>query len=257
MTLDRVLSRCGLLSRRASEDAVRSGRVKVNGRVVRDPELWTDPGTDIVHLDGKRVRQARKIYLLFYKPKGVLTSHGDRQGRKTLYDCLDPKLPWVAPVGRLDRDTSGLILLTNDTEFANFITSPYSEVRKTYMVKANMLVDDALVERISGGFMMKNGKAAKPQRVARIEDRGKYSWLEIVLTEGKNREIHRLLELAGLKVLKMVRTRIGPCTLEGLQVGQYRDLSKNERTLLYSKSSSMPAPDGQLRNRRAVSRTKQ
>lgn len=257
MTLDRVLSRCGLLSRRASEDAVRSGRVKVNGRVVRDPELWTDPGTDIVHLDGKRVRQARKIYLLFYKPKGVLTSHGDRQGRKTLYDCLDPKLPWVAPVGRLDRDTSGLILLTNDTEFANFITSPSSEVRKTYMVKANMLVDDALVERISGGFMMKNGKAAKPQRVARIEDRGKYSWLEIVLTEGKNREIHRLLELAGLKVLKMVRTRIGPCTLEGLQVGQYRDLSKNERTLLYSKSSSMPAPDGQLRNRRAVSRTKQ
>jgi pseudouridine synthase len=240
MTLDRVLSRCGLFSRRASENAIRSGRVKVNGRVVRDPALWTDPKSDTVHLDGKRIRQVRRIYLLFYKPKGILTSHGDLRGRKTLYDCLDPKLPWVAPVGRLDKDTSGLILLTNDTEFASFVTRPSSEVRKTYLVKANMLVDDALLERMSEGFKMKNGQLAKPQSVKRLEDRGKYSWLEIVLTEGKNREVHRLLESVGLKVLKMVRTRIGPFTLEGLQVGQHRNLSRIEIARLYAGSTSMP-----------------
>jgi 23S rRNA pseudouridine2605 synthase len=258
MTLDRVLSRYGLFSRRASEDAIRSGRVKVNGRVVRDPAIWTDPRSDTVHLDGKRIRQVRKTYLLFYKPKGVLTSHGDRRGRKTLYDCLDPKLPWVAPVGRLDKDTSGLLLLTNDTEFANFVTSPASEVRKTYLIKANTLVDDTHIRQMSGGFKMNDGQPAKPQSVRRVEDRGKYSWLEIVLTEGKNREIHRLLESAGLKVLKMVRTRIGPCTLEGLQVGQCRHLSKLERTILYSGSAPAPAssaPRGELRNLDIVSRT--
>ena len=111
MTLDRVLSRCGLLSRKDGEIAIHSGRVKVNGRVSRDPSLWVDPKNDTIHLDDKKVRQTRKTYLLFYKPKGVLTSHGDRRGRKTIYDCLDPKLKWVAPAGRLDKDTSGLLVV--------------------------------------------------------------------------------------------------------------------------------------------------
>jgi len=240
MTLDRVLSRYGLLSRKAAESAIRSDRVKVNGRVVRDSGLWTDPKTDTIHLDGKRVRQVRRTYVLFYKPKGVLTSHGDRRGRKTVYDCLDPKLPWVAPVGRLDKDTSGLILLTNDTEFANYVTSPSSKIPKTYLVKANTLISDNLIAQIAVGFKMKNGEQAKPQNVHRLEDRGKYSWLEIVLTEGKNREIHRLLENVGLKVLKLVRTQIGPCSLEGLQVGQWRRLQKSEIGLFYSNLISPP-----------------
>ncbi|MEJ2110962.1 MAG: pseudouridine synthase [Acidobacteriota bacterium] len=210
MTLDRVLSRHGLLSRKSAESAIQSGRVKVNGRVVRDTQLWIDPKSDTVHFDGEKVRQVRRTYLLLYKPKGVLSTHGDRRGRKTLYDCLDPRLPWVAPVGRLDKDTSGLILLTNDTEFSSYVTSPASKVPKTYMVKANILVDD--------------------------------TWLEIVLTEGKNREIHRLLVSVGLKVLKLVRTKIGPCTLEGLQVGQWRRLEKQEIARFYSKDRYNAAP---------------
>lgn len=237
MTLDRVLSRHGLLSRKSAESAIHSGRVKVNGRVVRDTHLWIDPKSDTVHFDGKKVRQVRKTYLLFYKPKGILSTHGDRRGRKTLYDCLDPKLPWVAPVGRLDKDTSGLILLTNDTEFSSYVTSPASKVPKTYMVKANILVADDLISDIAQGFKMKNGDTAKPESVRRLEDRGKYTWLEIVLTEGKNREIHRLLESVGLKVLKLVRTKIGPCTLEGLQVGQWRRLEKQEIARFYTQSS--------------------
>lgn len=238
MTLDRVLSRHGLLSRKQSENAIRSGRVKVNGRIVRNPDLWTDPRIDTVHLDGKRVRRVRRTYLLFYKPKGVLSSHGDRQGRKTLYDCLDPKLPWVAPVGRLDRDTSGLILLTNDTEFSNHVTSPASKIPKTYLVKANTLVDNALIGKIAEGYKTKSGITVKPRSVRRLDNRGKYSRLEIVLTEGKNREVHRLLEAVGLKVLKLVRIRIGPCTLEGLQVGTWRSLEKPEIALFYSGSAS-------------------
>ena len=241
MTLDRVLSRYGLSSRKEAQEAIQTGRVKVNGREIRTPDTWIDLKTDTVHLDGKRVRQVRRTYLLFYKPKGIITSHGDRSGRKTLYDILDPKLPWVAPVGRLDKDTSGLILLTNDTDFLNHVSSPSSKTPKTYLVKANMLVGDDLIDKIAQGFKTKDGKQAKPQSVRRLEDRGKYSRLEIVLTEGINREVHRLLEAVGLKVLKLVRIRIGPCTLEGLQVGQWRSLLKSELALFYSKSPEGPS----------------
>ena len=236
MTLDRVLSRYGLSSRKEAQEAIQTGRVKVNGREIRNPDNWIDLKTDTVHLDGKRVRQVRRTYLLFYKPKGIITSHGDRNGRKTLYDILDPKLPWVAPVGRLDKDTSGLILLTNDTEFLNYVSSPSSKVPKTYLVKANMLVEDEVIDQIAQGFKMKDGRQVKPRSARRLEDRGKYSWMEIVLTEGVNREVHRLLENAGLKVLKLVRIQIGPCTLKGLQVGQWRELPKPEIALFYARS---------------------
>ena len=233
MTLDRVLSRFGLASRSIAREAIMSGRVKINGRVVRDPDVWTEPRSDIIHLDGKRLRQVRKVYILFYKPKGVITSHGDPEGRKTVYDCLGPKVPWVTPVGRLDKDTSGLLLLTNDTDFANYVTSPESQVPKTYLVKANCLVSDELLARLSRGVELNRGDWASPKAVRRVEDRGKYSWLEIVLTEGKNREVRRLLEAVGLKTLKLVRTHIGPCTLEGLQVGHWRELLRSELARFY------------------------
>jgi pseudouridine synthase len=234
MTLDRVLSRFGLASRKAACEAIRAGRVQVNGRPVRDPGRWTDPGAEAIHLDGNRLRQARKVYLLFYKPKGVLASHGDPGGRKTIYDCLGGDLPWVSPVGRLDQDTSGLILLTNDTEFGNRVMDPAFQVRKTYLVKVNARIDDCLVARLAQGLKMKRGDWARPESVHRVRDRGPYSWLEIVLAEGKNREVRRLLEAVGLKVLKLVRTRIGPCTLEGLQVGQWRALHRSEISQFYS-----------------------
>jgi 23S rRNA pseudouridine2605 synthase len=235
MTLDRVLSRFGLSSRNAAREAIVAGRVKVNGKVVRNPDLWTDPREASVHLDGNRLRPARKIYWLFYKPKGVITSHGDPEGRKTIYDCLGQNAPWVSPVGRLDKDTSGLLLLTNDTEFANYVMDPASGVRKTYLVKANTLASNELVASLAQGVDLKRGDRAQPHSVRRIEDRGKYSWLEIVLTEGKNREVRRLLEAVGLKALKLVRTRIGPCTLEGLQVGQWRELLRPEIAGFYRK----------------------
>ncbi|HET9177362.1 MAG TPA: pseudouridine synthase [Terriglobia bacterium] len=241
MTLDRVLSRFGIASRTASLEIIRAGRLKVNGKVERDPERWIWPESDVVHLDGKRLRPAPHTYLLLYKPKGVITSHGDPNGRKTIYDLLGTSGRWVAPVGRLDKDTSGLLLLTNDTEFGHGVMSPESEVPKTYLVKINALVSDEAIAQLSRGVEMKRGDWARPLRVRRLEDRGKYTRLEIVLTEGKNREVRRMIEAVGFKVLKLVRTRIGPLTLEGLEVGKWRALTGQEIAMLRRKSVPEPS----------------
>lgn len=228
MTLDRVLSRYGLASRTAARRMIAEGRLKINGRITCDPGAWVNPDRDAVHLDGKRLRAARRVYALFYKPRGVITSHGDPGSRRTVYDYLDRSLRWVSPVGRLDSDTSGLLLLTNDTEFANLVADPASGVEKTYIAKLNGLMDDAQVAALAGGVRMKRGDWARPLSVHRLQDRGKYTWLEIVLKEGKNREVRRMIEAVHLKVLKLVRTRIGPWTLEGLEIGKYRVLSAAE-----------------------------
>ncbi len=247
MTLDRVLSRYGLASRTMAREAIRAAKIKVNGRVVRDPDCWVRPGLDAIELEGKRLKAARKIYLLMYKPKGVITSHGDPAGRKTIYDLAGDLAHWVAPVGRLDKDTSGLLLLTNDTQFAEFVTRPDSGVPKTYLVKVSGLLDDGTLARLAEGVQMKRGDFARPQGARRIEDRGKYTWLEVVLTEGKNREVRRMIEAVGFKVLKLVRTRIGPLTLEGLEVGKWRELLPKEVSSLrrrefeaHAASSSSP-----------------
>jgi len=264
MTLDRLLSRFGVASRSVARRAISDGRVRLNGRVVRDPESWVTPGKDNVQLDGQRLRPERKVYLLFYKPKGVIVSHGDPSGRKTIYDYLGEQAhpagqarrgapgarvsrplgsagagrpdtarnSWLAPVGRLDFDTSGLLLLTNDTEFAHFVTSPESGVRKTYRVKLSGLMNDATIAQLASGVRMKRGDEARPVAVRRLEDRGKYTLLEIVLTEGKNREVRRMVEAVGFKVLKLVRTAIGPLTLAGLEVGRWRPLTPQEVSVL-------------------------
>lgn len=228
VTLDRVLSRFGLASRTEARKAILAGRLKVNGRVVRDPEVWVKPERDVLHFDGQRLRPARRIYLAFYKPKGVVSSHGEPAGRKTVYDFLGDHSRWVFPVGRLDKDTSGLLLLTNDTEFAHFVTEPRSQVLKTYLVKTNGLVSDEILKKLSAGVEMKRGDWARPVRVRRLEDRGGRSRLEVMLAEGKNREVRRMMEAVGFKVLKLVRTKIGPLTLEGLEVGKWRALSSHE-----------------------------
>ena len=241
MTLDRVLSRFGLASRTAAREAIRVGRMKVNGRVVRDPDVWVRPDQDRFHLDGRRLEPARKSYLLFYKPKGVITSHGDPAGRKTVYEYLWEVGRWLFPVGRLDKDTSGLLLFTNDTGFAHFVTNPVSRIPKTYLVKTSGLIGDEIIARLNAAVEMKRGDWAHPVSVRRADDRGKYTWLEVVLTEGKNREVRRLIEAVGFKVLKLVRTRIGPLTLEGLEVGKWRALTPAEVSLLRSRKSSAPA----------------
>jgi len=240
MTLDRVLSRFGLASRSAARQAILAGRLKVNGKVVRDPDRWLRPDQAVLHLDGQRLKPARMTYLLFYKPKGVITSHGDPDGCKTVYAYLGDIGKWVSPVGRLDKDTSGLLLLTNDTEFADHVTNPHSKVLKTYLVKTSGILSEETVSRLNAGVEMKRGDWASPISVRRMEDRGKYTWLKIVLTEGKNREVRRMIEAVGFKVLKLVRTGLGSLTLAGLEIGKWRELAPSEVAAL-RKTSSRPS----------------
>jgi pseudouridine synthase len=228
MTLERVLSRLGLASRTAARQAILAGRLKVNGRVVRNPNLWVRPDQTTLHLDGQRLKPARKTYLLLYKPKGVITSHGDPRGRKTVYEYLGDIGKWVSPVGRLDKDTSGLLLLTNDTEFADHVTNPSSKVPKTYLVKTSGILSEEIVAKLNAGVEMKRGDWASPLSVRRVEDRGKHTWLEVVLAEGKNREVRRMIEAVGFRVLKLVRTGLGPLTLAGLEIGKWRELTPSE-----------------------------
>jgi pseudouridine synthase len=246
MTLDRVLSRFGLASRTAAREAILAGRLKVNGQVVRDPNLWVRPDQATLHLDGRRLKPAHKTYLLFYKPKGVITSHGDPGGRKTVYEYLGDIGKWVSPVGRLDKDTSGLLLLTNDTEFADHVTDPDGKVPKTYLVKTSGILSDETVTGLNAGVEMKRGDWASPISVRRVEDRGKYSWLEVVLAEGKNREVRRMIEAVGFKVLKLVRTGIGPLTLAGLEIGKWRELTPSEVAALRKTSASSRKNDSGL-----------
>lgn len=226
-TLERVLSKAGLGSRTEARRWIGEGRVRVNGKVAGSPDCWVDLERDRVTLDGKPVRPRRRAYLLLYKPKGYLTTHKDPEGRPTVYDLLSGLDEWVFPVGRLDLDTSGLLLMTNDAQFAERITNPAYKVPKTYLVKASTLLSDEQLEKLRRGVVLADGPTA-PARVTRLRDSGPRTFFEITITEGRNRQVRRMVEALGAKVLKLVRTRIGTLEIGGLPIGKYRALSAAE-----------------------------
>lgn len=235
-TLDRILSRAGLGSRSDARKWIVEGRVAVNGNPARNPDAWFDPERDRVSFDGRPLRAAQKIYLLLYKPKGYLTTYKDPEGRPTIYALLDGINEWVFPAGRLDQDTSGLLLLTNDTAFGDYVTDPDSHVPKTYLVKASQLLDDAQLQRLRDGVVLADGPT-RPAQVKRIRDGARYTFLEITITEGRNRQVRRMVEALGtgdlkVKVLKLVRTRIGNIEIGGLEIGKTRPLTPPELAAL-------------------------
>lgn len=182
---------------------------------------------DHVTLDNKPLSRPRRRYILLYKPRGYLTTYRDPDGRPTVYDLLPGVDQFVAQVGRLDLDTSGLLLLTNDTQLAEALTNPEHKVPKTYLVKAaNLLTNDQL-DQLRCGVRLKDG-LTRPAEVNRLRDTGKYTFLEITISEGRNRQVRRMLEAVGSKVLKLVRTRLGVLTLAGLTIGKWRDLTPAE-----------------------------
>ncbi len=226
-TLERVLSKAGLGSRTEARSWVAAGRVRVNGKVVRNPDHWIDLERDRVAFDGRPVRAARRIYLLLYKPKGYLTTYQDPQGRPTVYDLIPTVKQWVFPVGRLDLDTSGLLILTNDTDFAERVTNPKHKIPKTYLVKSIGRLTEEQLERLRTGVELSDGPT-RPAEVRRLRDSGNHTFVEITITEGRNRQVRRMLEAVGSGVLKLVRTAIGPVEIAGLQPGQYRTLAPSE-----------------------------
>jgi len=239
-TLDRVLSQAGVASRTEARTWIAAGRVSINGKKIQNPDVWADPARDRITVDGRPITAREKVYLLLYKPKGYLTSYNDPEGRRTVYDLLPAKRDWIFPVGRLDLDSSGLLIFTNDTSFGDFVTSPESKVAKTYLVKASLVLTDAQLDQLRHGIELADGPT-QPAVVERIRDSGKYTFVEITLTEGRNRQVRRMVEALGAKVLKLVRTRIGKIEIAGLEIGKHRELTREEIRQLFRKTGSHPA----------------
>ena len=226
-TLERVLSKAGVGSRVDARSWIHAGRVKVNGRITRNPDQWIDMKRDRVLFDGKPLVDRERIYLLLYKPTGYLTTYKDPEGRPTVYDLTADAGTFLSPVGRLDLDTSGLLLMTNDNQFAERVTNPNSHVPKTYLVKASAVLTDTQLQKLRDGIELADGPT-RPALVTRLRDSGKYTHFEITLTEGRNRQVRRMVEALEAKVLKLVRVRIGHIAIGRLPIGKWRLLTAAE-----------------------------
>ncbi len=232
-TLERVLSKAGAGSRTDARKWIGAGRVAVNGKLIQTPDLWVDIERDKVTLDGKPLQKQERVYLLLYKPKGYLTTYKDPEGRQTVYDLLKGVDQWIVPVGRLDQDSSGLLIMTNDTHFADHLMSPEYKVPKTYLVKTSTLITEEQIEQLRAGVTLNDGPT-RPAIVSRLADSTSKSTLEITITEGRNRQVRRMIEAIGSKVRKLVRTAIGPVRIDKLEIGHFRELTRQEVSLLTS-----------------------
>lgn len=242
VSLARALSKLGFCSRSEAERVVRAGRVRVNGAVAREPSLRVDLDRDRLAVDGEELAGARRVYLMLNKPRGLVTTRSDPRGRATVYERLDdPSLPFVSPVGRLDRASEGLLLFTNDTRWAARILDPATHLDKTYHVQIDRVADDTLLRQLVEGVAAAadDGTAERlaAKRATLLRHGQKTSWLEIVLDEGKNRQIRRLLAALGVEVLRLVRVAIGPLELGTLAKGELRPLTPDERRALDAAAS--------------------
>jgi pseudouridine synthase len=232
-TLERVLSKAGAGSRTDARRWIAAGRVVVNGSVVKSPDAWIDLERDRVLFDGKKLAKETLSYLLLYKPKGYLTTYRDPQGRATVYDLLPDRERYLFPVGRLDLETSGLLILTNDTELAERLTNPDFHIAKTYLVKASIHLTDEDLARLRHGIELSDGPTQTARDVRRVREAGGKTVFEITITEGRNRQVRRMVEALGGIALKLVRTAIGPIEIGDLPIGGTRPLTEEEvRALL-------------------------
>ena len=236
-----MLSKRGLCSRSEAERLIREGRVRLDGRVVRDPEHPADLDAARIDIDGAAAVAAVPRYLMLNKPRGLVTTARDERGRDTVYRCFDgADLGWIAPVGRLDKASEGLLLFTNDPQWAARITDPASGPDKTYHVQVDRIPDEATLAALRSGITV-DGEWLRAVSVVVLRAGGKTAWLEIVLDEGRNRQIRRLLAAFGIGVLRLVRVAIGPLALGELPKGQWRWLTECEHAALVSMD---PPPTG-------------
>jgi 23S rRNA pseudouridine2605 synthase len=224
----RVISKLGLGSRTQAAQWVREGRVRVNQQLVRDAEFPVRQGVDHIDIEGRQVAASARLVLMLNKPRGLVTTTRDERGRDTVYTCFaGSDLPWVAPVGRLDKASEGLLLFSNDPAWAAGITDPESGPDKTYHVQIDQLASDELLRRLELGALIE-AEQLRARSVRRLRAGHKNAWLEIVLDEGRNRQIRRLLAAFDIRVLRVVRVAIGSLLLGELAKGQWRMLSPQE-----------------------------
>jgi 23S rRNA pseudouridine2605 synthase len=228
--LQKVMASAGVASRRQCEELILQGVVRVNGRVVDELPAFADPEVDEITVHGRRLQERRRVYYLLNKPKGVICTSSDPQHRPRAVDLV-PAGQRVFCVGRLDADTTGLIILTNDAELTNLLTHPKYKVSKTYVAKVAGRVDSQAVERLRKGIWLAEGRTSRAG-VKVLKSGHNDSLVEITISQGLNRQVRRMLAKVGLPVQSLKRTRIGGLTITGLGVGRYRPLSKAEAASL-------------------------
>lgn len=228
MTLARALSKLGFCSRTQGEELVRAGRVALGGRISTDLETWVDLDSAQIAVDGQPVTAQSHVYLMLNKPRGLVTTRHDPEGRPTVFDCLkDVHSSHLSPVGRLDKASEGLLLFTNDTVFAQAMLDPQTHVEKTYHVQVSTLPDEAMLERLRQGITH-DGEFLQAREVNMLRAGDKNAWLEFVLNEGRNRHIRRMLEALDIECLRLVRVAIGDVLLGELPKGDVRPLTDAE-----------------------------
>jgi 23S rRNA pseudouridine2605 synthase len=226
VTLVRALSKFGVTSRSQARLLIEKGRISVDGRMVKTPDRWVDALSATIALDGKPLRKRAPIYLAMNKPRGVVVTRADERGRATVYALLPEIQQWVFPIGRLDKETAGLLLFTNDTKFGERVTNPLEKVRKTYIVTLNAPFMDHHKAAMEAGMRLEDGTLCRPARVTFLA--GDRRRLEVTIYEGKNRQIRRMCETLGYTVIDLIRTRIGHIALGDLPEGSCRPLSREE-----------------------------
>ncbi len=228
MRLNKFLASCGAASRRGADELISSGRVRVNSIVVTELGKMVETDNDTVTLDGKKVEPVSKMtYIMLYKPKGCITSLRDEKGRKTIYDYLDVEVPHLVPVGRLDYDTEGLLLLTNDGELVNRLAHPSGEVPKSYLVRAEGEFPEHILAKLRKGVEI-DGVKTKRSKVKLLEQGEKEAKLLVTITEGRNRQVRRMFEAVERNVVFLKRVAIGDLRLGGLARGAWRYLREEE-----------------------------
>jgi 23S rRNA pseudouridine2605 synthase len=226
--LARVISKRGLASRTQAAELIRAGKVRLNGCVVRDPEYPTDDATALIDIATIKETATDKVYLMMNKPNGLVTTRSDEKGRPTVYSLLEKVKGWVAPVGRLDMASEGLLFFTNDTAWANRICDPQTRCEKTYHVQIDRIPGEALLAKMTEGIVDQKLGELNFAKVSVLREGEKNCWLEVTLDEGKNRQIRRVLEALGMKVLRLVRVSIGSVKLGALPKGSWRALTRKE-----------------------------
>ena len=230
--LARALSKLGYCSRSQAQQLIGSGQVRVNGAVKRNPETPVSLGRDRIEVNGASIHSAEKIYLMLNKPRGLVTTASDEKGRPTIYATLGDNLPWVAPVGRLDKASEGLLLLTNDSEWASQVLAPKSHLPKIYHVQVSGVRNAALADALMKGVHVSNGDFLRVKDARILRQGNRNTWLAITLDEGRNRHIRRMLEQLAVDVLRLVRVAIGPLTLGDLAKGASRRLTAEEKSAI-------------------------
>jgi 23S rRNA pseudouridine2605 synthase len=226
-SITRALSKMGFCSRTEAERLVLAGKIRVNGEIAASPQLRVNMKHDRLSIDGETVKTQKKEYWVFNKPKGYITTARDPEGRKTVYDLLPDSLHKLNPVGRLDSASEGLLLLTNDTQWANSITDPETHMDKIYHVQINKPADDMMLEQMRKGILS-GGETLKVKAVSLLRAGEKNCWLEICLDEGKSRQIRRIMESFDIEVLRLLRIAIGSLKLGTLAKGESRRLTEQE-----------------------------